>query len=100
MRFLKNPFYVKKFKKLDGRNPEIIKFVKNQGLFLFFFDSMDTLINKILNGFNEEGKDYITIAFGCTGGVHRSVVSSEYFHSFLQKNKDIEVFLDHRDLKI
>ena len=100
MRFLKNPFYVKKLKKLDGKNPEIIKFVKNQGLFLFFFDSMETLINKILNGFNEEGKDYITIAFGCTGGVHRSVVSSEYFHSFLQKNKEIEVFLDHRDLKV
>ena len=100
MRFLKNPFYVKKLKKLDGRNSEVIKFVKNQGLFLFFFDSMETLINKTLNGFNEEGKDYITIAFGCTGGVHRSVVSSEYFHSFLQKNKEIEVFLDHRDLKI
>ncbi|MAI59910.1 MAG: RNase adapter RapZ [Rickettsiales bacterium] len=100
MRFLKNPFYVKKLKKLDGRNPEIIKFVKNQGLFLFFFDSMETLINEILNGFNDEGKDYITIAFGCTGGVHRSVVSSEYFHSFLQKNKEIEVFIDHRDLKI
>ena len=100
MRFLKNPFYVKKLKKLDGRNPEIIKFVKNQGLFLFFFDSMETLINEILNGFNDEGKDYITIAFGCTGGVHRSVVSSEYFHSFLQKNKEIDVFIDHRDLKI
>ena len=100
MRFLKNPFYIKKLKKLDGRNPEVIKFVKNQGLFLFFFDSMETLINEILNGFNDEGKDYITIAFGCTGGVHRSVVSSEYFHSFLQKNKEIEVFIDHRDLKI
>ena len=100
MRFLKNPFYVKKLKKLDGRNPQIIKFVKNQGLFSFFFDNIKILVEKILNGFNEEGKDYITIAFGCTGGVHRSVVSSEYFHSFLQKNKEIEVFIDHRDLKI
>ena len=100
MRFLKNPFYVKRLKKLDGRNPQIIKFVKNQGLFPFFFDSINILVEKILNGFNEEGKDYITIAFGCTGGVHRSVVSSEYFHSFLQKNKEIEVFIDHRDLKI
>ena len=100
MRFLKNPFYVKKLKKLDGRNPQIIKFVKNQGLFSFFFDNIKILVEKILNGFNEEGKDYITIAFGCTGGVHRSVVSSEYFHSFLQKNKKIEVFIDHRDLKI
>ena len=100
MRFLKNPFYIKRLKKLDGRNPEIIKFVKNQGLFPFFFDNIKILVEKILNGFNEEGKDYITIAFGCTGGVHRSVVSSEYFHSFLQKNKEIEVFIDHRDLKI
>ena len=100
MRFLKNPFYVKRLKKLDGRNPQIIKFVKNQGLFPFFFDNIKILVEKILNGFNEEGKDYITIAFGCTGGVHRSVVSSEYFHSFLQKNKEIEVFIDHRDLKI
>jgi len=100
MRFLKNPFYIKRLKKLDGRNPEIIKFVKNQGLFPFFFDNIKILVEKILNGFNEEGKDYITIAFGCTGGVHRSVVSSEYFCSFLQKNKEIEVFIDHRDLKI
>ena len=100
MRFLKNPFYVKRLKKLDGRNPQIIKFVKNQGLFSFFFDNIKILFEKILNGFNEEGKDYITIAFGCTGGVHRSVVSSEYFHSFLQKNKEIDVFIDHRDLKI
>ena len=52
-----------------------------------------------MNGFNEEGKDYITIAFGCTGGVHRSVVSSEYFSCFYKKNKEIEAFLDHRDLK-
>ncbi|MAI28657.1 MAG: RNase adapter RapZ [Rickettsiales bacterium] len=100
MRFLKNPYYVKKLKKLDGRNPQIIKFVKNQALFLFFFDNIKIIVNKILNGFNEEGKDYITIAFGCTGGVHRSVVTSEYFHSFIRKNKKIEVFIDHRDLKI
>ena len=100
MRFLKNPFYVKKLKKLDGRNPQIIKFVKNQGLFPFFFDNIKILVEKILNGFSEEGKDYITIAFGCTGGVHRSVVSSEHFHSFLRRNKEIEVFIDHRDLKL
>ncbi len=99
MRFLKNPFYVKRLKKLDGRNLEIIKFVKNQALFMFFFDNIEILVEKILNGFDEEGKVYITIAFGCTGGMHRSVVSSEYFHSFLQKNKNIEVFIDHRDIK-
>ena len=99
MRFLKNPFYVKRLKKLDGKNLKIVTFVKNQALFMIFFDSIQTLVEKILNGFNEEGKDYITIAFGCTGGVHRSVVSAEYFYSFLQKKKEIDAFIDHRDLK-
>ena len=46
MRFLRNPFYVKKLKKLDGRNPEIIKFVKNQALFIFFFDNIKILMKK------------------------------------------------------
>ena len=100
MRFLKNPFYVKRLKKLDGKNLKIITFVKNQGLFMIFFDNIQIIVDKILNGFHEEGKDYITIAFGCTGGVHRSVVSAEYFHSFLQKKKEIDAFIDHRDLKI
>ena len=100
MRFLKNPFYVKRLKKLDGKNLKIITFVKNQALFMIFFDNIQIIVDKILNGFHEEGKDYITIAFGCTGGVHRSVVSAEYFHSFLQKKKEIDAFIDHRDLKI
>ena len=100
MRFLKNPFYVKRLKKLDGKNLKIITFVKNQALFMIFFDNIQIITDKILNGFHEEGKDYITIAFGCTGGVHRSVVSAEYFHSFLQKKKEIDAFIDHRDLKI
>ena len=100
MRFLKNPFYVKRLKRLDGKNLKIITFVKNQALFMIFFDNIQIIIDKILNGFHEEGKDYITIAFGCTGGVHRSVVSAEYFHSFLQKKKEIDAFIDHRDLKI
>ena len=100
MRFLKNPFYVKRLKKLNGKNLKIITFVKNQALFMIFFDNIQIITDKILNGFHEEGKDYITIAFGCTGGVHRSVVSAEYFHSFLQKKKEIDAFIDHRDLKI
>ena len=99
MRFLKNPFYSKELRNLNGKNKDVIKFVKNQRHFKSFFDNIKTLISNILNGFKDEGKDYITIAFGCTGGIHRSVVSSDYFGSFLKKNKNIEVFVDHRDLK-
>ena len=54
----------------------------------------------MFRGFKDEGKDYITVAFGCTGGIHRSVVSSEMFFSFFKQKKGIEVFIDHRDLKV
>ena len=100
LRFLKNPFYVKNLKNLNGKNKKIIQFVKNQKHFLEFFDTINDLFNKMLSGFKDEGKDYITVAFGCTGGVHRSVVSSEMFFLKLKKNKNLEVFIDHRDLKI
>ena len=98
MRFLKNPFYVKKLKKLNGKNQEIIDFVTNQKQFRFFFDTIKELFDNILIGFKDESKNYITIAFGCTGGIHRSVVSGDLFFNFLKDNKKIEVFIDHRDL--
>jgi len=100
MRFLKNPFYEKKLKSMNGKDKKIIEFVKNQEHFHLFFDRITNLFDRMLGGFKDEGKDYITVAFGCTGGVHRSVVSSEMFFSFLKLKKGIEVFIDHRDLKL
>ena len=100
MRFLRNPFYEKKLKSMTGKDKKIIEFVKNQEHFHLFFDRITNLFDRMLGGFKDEGKDYITVAFGCTGGVHRSVVSSEMFFSFLKLKKGIEVFIDHRDLKL
>ena len=100
MRFLRNPFYEKKLKIMNGKDKKIIEFVKNQEHFHLFFDMITNLFDRMLGGFKDEGKDYITVAFGCTGGVHRSVVSSEMFFSFLKLKKGIEVFIDHRDLKL
>ena len=87
MRFLKNPFYEKKLKDMNGKDKKIIEFVKNQKYFDLFFDKITNLFSKMLRGFKDEGKDYITIAFGCTGGIHRSVVSSEMFSLFLSIKK-------------
>ena len=98
MRFLTNPFYQDKLKHFDGKNAKVINFVKKQEYFYFFFDRLFILFKKILEGYKREGKGHITIAFGCTGGVHRSVVSSEYFHSLIIKNKKLEIFLEHRDI--
>ena len=99
MRFIKNPFYIKELSKLNGENKKVIDFINKQKNFNFFFGTIQKFFDKILIGFKEEGKNYITIAFGCTGGVHRSVVSALQLYSILKKNKKFEMYLDHRDIK-
>ena len=73
--------------------------MKKQNLYKDFFIFIWNFFEKIVSGFKTEGKEYINIAFGCTGGVHRSVVASEHFFKFLTKNKKIKISIDHRDLK-
>lgn len=99
MRFIKNPFYDKNLKYLNGKNKKVINFVKKQKLFKIFSKNLEISISKLLLGFNNEGKAFVTIAFGCTGGIHRSVVSSEYFYKFLNTQKQFDVSIEHRDLK-
>ena len=98
MRFIKNPFYEKNLKPLDGKDIKVKNFVKKQEYFDFFFDRLLSLFKKTLEGYKNEGKNYITVAFGCTGGIHRSVVSSEYFLSKIRKDKKLKIFIEHRDL--
>lgn len=98
MRFIRNPFYIKKLSKLTGEDDEVKSFIKKQTNFNFFFETISPFFDKIISGYKEEGKNYITIAFGCTGGVHRSVVSAINFYATLKENNKLEVHLDHRDL--
>ena len=99
MRFIKNPFYDKNLKYLNGKNKKVINFVKKQKLFKLFSKNLEISISKLLLGFSNEGKAFVTIAFGCTGGIHRSVVSSEDFYKFLNTQKQFDVSIEHRDLK-
>ncbi len=99
MRFIKNPFYDKKLKDLNGKNKKVTNFVKKQATFEIFAKNLESSFSEVLSGFSKEGKSFITIAFGCTGGVHRSVVASEHFYKFLIKKKEFDVSIVHRDLK-
>ena len=98
MRFIRNPFYIKKLSKLTGEDDEVKSFIKKQTNFNFFFETISPFFDKIISGYKDEGKNYLTIAFGCTGGVHRSVVSAINFYAILKENNKLEVHLDHRDL--
>lgn len=97
-RFLANPFYVDRFRLKTGKSPEVKKFVLNNPETKEFFEKMTDFILYLLPKFINEGKSYLTIGIGCTGGKHRSVVIGEELRNFLKKqNYDIKII--HRDLR-
>lgn len=97
-RFLENPYYVKELKLKNGQDLDVIDFVKNQRSFKEFKNNFITMINHLIKYYEIEGKKYLTIAFGCTGGIHRSVVISETIFNDLQ-SKRIGLYIDHRDIE-
>ena len=77
VRFLPNPYWDEELKPLSGKDPEIQDFVADRKLAQEFLDHVETLLRLLLPAYEEEGKSYLTIAFGCTGGRHRSVAITE-----------------------
>ena len=98
VRFLENPFYINELKKLTGRSKKVINFLEKQKIFPQFLKSYLNTLHKIIPYYRAEGKKYLTVAFGCTGGIHRSVFVTEKVFKEINKN-NIHVFLDHRDIK-
>ena len=97
VRFLSNPHYDPKLQPLDGRQSEIANFIEADPAFKPFFDNLTRLLNPLFPRYSAEGKSYLTIAFGCTGGKHRSVFVAEKFVHWLQKS-DYSLSTRHRDL--
>ncbi len=97
-RFLANPFYVERFRRKTGKSREVRNFVLSSAETREFFEKMTGFILYLLPKFIQEGKSYLTIAIGCTGGKHRSVVLGDELKDFLKaRNYDIKII--HRDLK-
>jgi UPF0042 nucleotide-binding protein len=98
VRFLPNPFYIDELKDLDGRDNKVIDFVlkrvETERFMYIFKDLLDFLIPNYMN----EGKSYLGIGIGCTGGKHRSVVISDKIYEHL-KQKDYSVKIFHRDIE-
>jgi UPF0042 nucleotide-binding protein len=96
VRFLKNPHYEPTLKPLTGRNPAVAAFVASDPGYRPFLDSLKALIGPLLPRFDAEGKSYLTIAVGCTGGRHRSVAVAEELAGWL-RGAGRSVTLSHRD---
>jgi UPF0042 nucleotide-binding protein len=77
VRFLPNPHFVPEFRKLTGRHPKVAKYVRDFPQTAEFLDKVTEMMLFLLPHYVKEGKSYLTIAFGCTGGQHRSVMMAE-----------------------
>lgn len=98
VRFLKNPHYVPELQPLTGADAAIEEFVMGDPAAAEYLDKLKDLLDFSLPRYGEEGKSYLTVAVGCTGGRHRSVVFARLLADFLRV-KGYEVVLEHRDLK-
>jgi len=77
VRFLPNPHFVPEFRKLTGRHPKVAKYVRSFPQTKEFLDKATEMLKFLLPHYVDEGKSYLTVAFGCTGGQHRSVFIAE-----------------------
>ena len=77
VRFLPNPHFVPEFRALTGRNPQVAKYIRSFPQTKEFISRISDLLVYLLPHYVHEGKSYLTIAFGCTGGQHRSVMIAE-----------------------
>lgn len=98
VRLLKNPYYEDSLRVLTGEDQEVANYIRKDPIFASFFESLKTLISTSLPRFEEEGRGYLTLAVGCTGGQHRSVFIAKFLAEWLQEEKKY-VKLRHRDLK-
>jgi RNase adapter protein RapZ len=97
VRFLRNPHYVPSMRDLTGKDAAVGRFVETDPAFQPFFASITGLLLPLMPCFEREGKSYLTIAVGCTGGRHRSVFTAERLAEWL-RGQGLEVSLRHRDM--
>jgi len=97
VRFLANPYFVSDLKHLDGENPKIKEFILKHKDTQYFLDKYLDLLDYLIPLYEKEGKAYLTIAIGCTGGRHRSVtIARTIFEHIRKRNNQTEIV--HRDM--
>ena len=96
MRFLPNPFYIEELKPLNGTDKKLKNYLDEFKIIDNFANDVYKMISYLIPEFKNQGKNTVTIAFGCTGGKHRSVYMAERMYKKL-KNENYIVVKKHRD---
>lgn len=97
VRFLKNPHWDLKLRPLTGKDRAVSDHIDGDPSFEEFLRNFKNLLGPLFERYGQEGKSYLTIAFGCTGGKHRSVYVAEKMAEWVQQ-KNITAMVEHRDI--
>ncbi len=97
VRFLPNPNYIPRFKDLTGKNPRVAQYVRSFPQTREFIKRITDLLSYLLPHYIREGKSYLTISFGCTGGQHRSVMMADEIGKSLEE-AGYKAKITHRDI--
>ena len=98
VRFLPNPHFVPRLRPFTGKDPKVRRYIRSFPQTNEFLRRMESLLVYLIPHYIREGKSYLTIAFGCTGGKHRSVMMSESIQKSLEK-RGYSTKVVHRDIE-
>ena len=98
VRFLPNPYWVPELRGFRGVDAPVSDYVLSQADAQPFIEGLISLLTGVTAGFRREGKNFITVAVGCTGGHHRSVAVAEELGRRLNEVEDLDVSVTHRDI--
>lgn len=99
VRFLPNPYWVPELRGFRGVDEPVSDYVLAQDSAGEFLERFESMLDSMLAGYRHEGKDYISVGVGCTGGHHRSVAIAEELGRRLGAREDLDVNVIHRDIK-
>lgn len=97
VRFLPNPNYSARLRPRTGQDPKVARYVFAQKSSVLFMNDLTRMMNFLLQRFSSEGKSYLTVAIGCTGGRHRSVAVAERLAQAIRQEGTFDVRVQHRD---
>ena len=97
VRCLPNPHFVDRLRHLTGRDPKVVRFMRRHSVTQEFIDRLTSFLTFALPHYVGEGKSYLTVAIGCTGGQHRSVMVAEALKRSLEGTAGVRLRVKHRD---
>ena len=97
-RFLRNPYWEETLRSLDGRDDAVVDYIAGDARFAPFLEQVTRLVETLLPAYRDEGKAHLTVAFGCTGGQHRSVAVTEKLAAHLAQ-AGWQVSKRHREIE-